>query len=282
MYVLGISCFFHDAAAVLLRDGVIVAAAEEERFSRKKHDYEFPSRAIDFCLQRAGIRGQDLHYVAFFEKPFLKFERLLFTVLANFPRSRRVFQESMITWLTDKLWIQSLIKERLGVSGDRVLFSEHHLSHAASAYLCMLYVVDIKPDKREVIPAITHVDGAGRLQTVRRETNPRYYRLIERFGQATGVPVVLNTSFDLKGEPIVKHAGPGLQHVQPQRNGHARARRLRRGQAGPPSRPGADGRRRTGMLTKGAASWPASGRSRTVSGSPGICWSSSGRASSGG
>jgi carbamoyltransferase len=155
MHILGISCFFHDAAAVLLRDGAIVAAAEEERFSRKKHDYEFPGQAIDFCLRRAGIRSEDLDYVAFFEKPFLKFERLLFTVLANFPRSRRVFQESMVTWLTDKLWIQSLIKERLGVPGDRILFSEHHLSHAASAYLCSPY------DEA----AILTVDGVGEWAT---------------------------------------------------------------------------------------------------------------------
>jgi carbamoyltransferase len=155
MYILGLSCFFHDAAAVLIRDGVIVAAAEEERFSRKKHDYDFPSHAIDFCLQRGGIRSQDLAYVAFFEKPFLKFERLLFTVLANFPRSRRVFQESMVTWLTDKLWVQSLIKERLGVAGDRILFSEHHLSHAASAFLCSPY------DEA----AILTVDGVGEWAT---------------------------------------------------------------------------------------------------------------------
>jgi carbamoyltransferase len=155
MHILGISCFFHDAAAVVLRDGVIVAAAEEERFSRKKHDYEFPARAIEFCLRRAEIRSEELDYVAFFEKPFLKFERLLFTVLANFPRSRRVFQESMITWLTDKLWIHSLIKERLGVPGDRVLFSEHHLSHAASAYLCSPYEE----------AAILTVDGVGEWAT---------------------------------------------------------------------------------------------------------------------
>ena len=155
MDILGLSCFFHDAAAVLLRDGVIVAAAEEERFSRKKHDYEFPAHAIEFCLQRGGIRGADLDYVAFFEKPSLKFERLLFTVLANFPRSRRVFQESMVTWLTDKLWIQSTITERVGVPRDRVLFSEHHLSHAASAYLCSPY------DEAAVLT----VDGGGEWAT---------------------------------------------------------------------------------------------------------------------
>jgi carbamoyltransferase len=155
MDILGISCFFHDSAAVLLRDGAIVAAAEEERFSRKKHDYDFPVQAIEFCLRRGGIRGQDLDHVVFFEKPFLKFERLLFTVLANFPRSRRVFGESMVTWLTDKLWVQSIIKERIGVPGDRIMFSEHHLSHAASAYLCSPY------DEA----AILTVDGVGEWAT---------------------------------------------------------------------------------------------------------------------
>jgi predicted NodU family carbamoyl transferase len=89
MDILGISCFFHDASAVLLRDGQVIAAAEEERFSRKKHDYNFPNQAIQFCLARAGIRSHDLDYVAFFEKPFVKFERLLFSILQTFPRSRR-------------------------------------------------------------------------------------------------------------------------------------------------------------------------------------------------
>jgi carbamoyltransferase len=155
MDILGISCFFHDAAAVLLRDGAIVAAAEEERFTRRKHDYDFPARAIDFCVRRGGIRASDVDYVAFFEKPFLKFERLLFTVLASFPHSRRVFQESMVAWLTDKLWIRSLIHERLGVPRDRILFSEHHLSHAASAFLCSPY------DEA----ALLTVDGVGEWAT---------------------------------------------------------------------------------------------------------------------
>ena len=86
MDILGISCYFHDAAAALLRDGGLVAAAEEERFTRKKHDYAFPQRAIDFCLRLGGIRGTDLDYVVFFEKPFVKFERLLLSSLQTFPR----------------------------------------------------------------------------------------------------------------------------------------------------------------------------------------------------
>jgi carbamoyltransferase len=92
MDILGISCFFHDASAVLLRDGEVVAAAEEERFTRKKHDYSFPLQAIQFCLARGGTRAEDLDYVAFFEKPFIKFERLLFSILQTYPRSRRVFR----------------------------------------------------------------------------------------------------------------------------------------------------------------------------------------------
>src|SRR2546430_17730800 len=90
MDILGISCYFHDAAAALLRDGRLIAAAEEERFTRKKHDYEFPQHAIDFCLRVGGIRGEDLDFVVFFEKPFLKFERLILSSMQTFPRSHRV------------------------------------------------------------------------------------------------------------------------------------------------------------------------------------------------
>ena len=155
MNILGISCFFHDASAVLLRDGEVIAAAEEERFSRKKHDYNFPERAMQFCLARGGIHSQDIDYVAFFEKPFVKFERLLFSILQTFPRSRRVFQESMMSWLTEKLWVKNLIKEKLGVPEEKILFSEHHLSHAASAFLCSPFEE----------AAILTVDGVGEWAT---------------------------------------------------------------------------------------------------------------------
>jgi carbamoyltransferase len=101
MDVLGISCYFHDAAAALVRDGRLIAAAEEERFSRKKHDYEYPEHAIDFCLKTAGIEARDLDYVVFFEKPFVKFERLLLASMQTFPASHRVFREAMVTWLGD-------------------------------------------------------------------------------------------------------------------------------------------------------------------------------------
>jgi carbamoyltransferase len=155
MDILGVSCYFHDAAAALVRDGRLVAAVEEERFSRKKHDYGFPTNAIDFCLKAGGISGSALDYVAFFEKPFLKFERLLLTCMQGFPRSRRLFQEAMIPWLGDKVWIRHHLQTRIGVPASRILFSEHHLSHAASAFFCSPF--------RE--SAILTLDGVGEWTT---------------------------------------------------------------------------------------------------------------------
>jgi carbamoyltransferase len=134
MYILGISCYYHDAAAALLKDGKLVAAAEEERFTRKKHDFEFPENAIKFCLDFTGLTSQELDYVVFYEKPFHKFERILMSTLQNFPRSWNVFRESMITWLGDKLWVKSHLKDKLNIEDNRILFGEHHLSHAASAF----------------------------------------------------------------------------------------------------------------------------------------------------
>ena len=136
MHILGISCFFHDSAAALLEDGVLLAAAEEERFSRVKHDFEFPENAITFCLNQANITGKDLDYVVFYEKPFLKFDRILRTSLQGFPRSYRMFAESMRSWLLDKLWVKNIISRYLDIDASRILFSEHHISHAASTYLC--------------------------------------------------------------------------------------------------------------------------------------------------
>src|SRR5579863_5092214 len=151
MNILGISCYYHDAAVALLRDGQLVAAAEEERFTRVKHDYNFPKNAIQFCLDTAGLQGKDIDYVAFFEKPFRKFDRILMTVLQTYPQSYKVFRESMITWMIDKLWVGATIAAELGIPKDRVLFCEHHLSHAASAYLCSPF------DES----AILTVDGVG-------------------------------------------------------------------------------------------------------------------------
>lgn len=136
MYILGISCYFHDSAAVLLQEGKLIAAAEEERFTRKKHDFEFPFNAIQFCLEQGKLRGQDLDYVVFFEKPFMKFDRLLKTSLQGFPKTHKMFVQSMRAWLIDKLWIKGLIAKELGISPKKILFSEHHISHAASAYFC--------------------------------------------------------------------------------------------------------------------------------------------------
>lgn len=136
MRILGISCYFHDAAAAILEDGVLVAAAEEERFTRKKHDYNFPINSIRFCLDYAKIDNRDIDYVIFFEKPFVKFERLLQTAIHGFPGTFSLFNQSVRTWMFDKIWIKSLIVKELGINPANLLFSEHHLSHAASSYFC--------------------------------------------------------------------------------------------------------------------------------------------------
>ena len=121
MNILGFSCFYHDSAAALLQDGELIAAAEEERFSRRKHDNGFPSNAIDFCLKQAGILGQDLDYVVFYEKPLLKFERIIMSSLATYPRSWKTFGEAMITWFDEKLWIKGVLAKYLNIQQDRVL-----------------------------------------------------------------------------------------------------------------------------------------------------------------
>jgi len=155
MYVLGISCYYHDAAAALIEDGKLIAAAEEERFTRVKHDFDFPENAINFCLDFANISGKDLDYVVFYEKPFHKFERILMTTFQNFPKSWKVFREAMITWLGDKLWVKSRIKDKLDIEEKKILFGEHHLSHAASAFY---------PSPFEEAAILT-VDGVGEWTT---------------------------------------------------------------------------------------------------------------------
>ncbi len=134
MYILGLSFYYHDSAAALLQDGDLVAAAEEERFSRIKHDHDFPKLAIEFCLNHAGITANDLDYVVFYEKPLVKFERILSTSLATYPRSWQTFSEAMVSFFDKKLWIKSLISERMGIPVDKILFTDHHQSHAASAF----------------------------------------------------------------------------------------------------------------------------------------------------
>ena len=139
-HVLGISAYYHDSAAALLRDGEIVAAAQEERFTRKKHDARFPHNAVRYCLAEAGIQAADLDHIAFYDKPFLKFERLLETYLAFAPRGFRSFRIAIPVWLREKLFLKDLlIRELKKVDPkapwfERLLFGEHHLSHAASAF----------------------------------------------------------------------------------------------------------------------------------------------------
>ncbi|MEK7165666.1 MAG: carbamoyltransferase [Patescibacteria group bacterium] len=136
MYILGISCFYHDSAAVILKNGELIAAAEEERFSRKKHDNGFPKLAVDFCLKSAGLTKSDqLDYIVFYEKPLVKFERILRTCVDTFPRSLTFFRKSMQEWLSHKLWLKTIIASDLKINNsEKILFSDHHLSHAASCF----------------------------------------------------------------------------------------------------------------------------------------------------
>jgi carbamoyltransferase len=133
MNILGISCWYHDSAACLVRDGEIIAAAQEERFTRKKHDQDFPINAIKYCLKQGGITIDEVDHVGFYDKPFIKFERILLTYLATFPRSIPSFLKAIPIWLHQKLWLPQEIEKRLGYQG-KVLFIEHHQSHAASAF----------------------------------------------------------------------------------------------------------------------------------------------------
>lgn len=133
MYILGISAFYHDSAAAIIKDGEIAAAAQEERFTRIKHDQNFPICAIKYCLKEAGITTKQLDYVAFYDKPFIKFERILETYLAYAPRGIKSFIKAIPLWIKKKIWMKELIKKELDYEGE-VLFPEHHESHAASAF----------------------------------------------------------------------------------------------------------------------------------------------------
>lgn len=151
MNILGLSFFYHDSAAVLLADGLPIAMAQEERFSRKKNDSDFPKRAINFVLESGGLKARDLDYVVFYEKPFLKLERILKTSLAAFPSAPNLFRESTKHLFLDKIWIRDLISREIGVNPQKILFSEHHLSHAASSFLA-------SPFENS---AILTIDGVG-------------------------------------------------------------------------------------------------------------------------
>lgn len=133
VYILGISAFYHDSAACVVKDGEIIAAAQEERFTRKKHDFSFPTHAIKYCLKEADITSNDLAFVGFYDKPILKFERILFTYLSYAPFGLRSFLKAMPLWLKQKLFIKYQIQEELDFSGE-IIFTEHHESHAASAF----------------------------------------------------------------------------------------------------------------------------------------------------
>lgn len=133
MNILGISAFYHDSAACLLRDGKIIAAAQEERFTRKKHDSSFPKNAASYCLKEGGIAGGDLDIVVFYDKPFLKFERILFTYLSYAPYGVASFLKAMPVWLKQKIWIKDLIANELDFRKE-ILFTTHHQAHAASAF----------------------------------------------------------------------------------------------------------------------------------------------------
>lgn len=155
MKILGISCFYHDSAAVLIDDGKIVAAAEEERFSRVKHDSGFPTRAIEFCLSTGKIETKDVDWIVFYEKPFVKFERINLSFLATAPLAPESFASAYRTLLKDKLWIKSIIAKKLKVESKKILFTGHHLSHSAAAF----YTSGFKSS------AILTCDGVGEWTT---------------------------------------------------------------------------------------------------------------------
>lgn len=154
IYILGISAFYHDSAACIIKDGKIIAAAQEERFTRKKHDFRFPSNAIKYCLEEAGISADQIQHVAFYDKPWLKFERLLETYLSFAPAGVSSFLLAMPLWLKEKLWMGDLIKNEVGYEGD-ILYPEHHQSHAASTFFP-------SPFKRA---AFITIDGVGEWAT---------------------------------------------------------------------------------------------------------------------
>lgn len=154
MYVLGISCFYHDSGAALVRDGQLVAAAEEERFNRKKHYSDFPELAVQYCLEEAGITIDDVEYIGFYEKPLVKLNRILETILVAWPLSYTSWVNSLPTWLGHKMHVSRIIQGRLGTDRD-ILFCQHHLSHAASAFL-------VSPFEEA---AIITADGVGEWTT---------------------------------------------------------------------------------------------------------------------
>src|SRR5690554_1439182 len=162
MLILGISCFYHDAAAAIIEDGLVLSAAQEERFTRIKHDEQFPEHAIRYCLEQAGIELHQLDAIVFYEKPLLKFERIIETFTQVAPKGWRSFIYAMPKWINEKLFFKSLIKKHLRQIGEldfkktSLLFTEHHMSHAASAF----YPSNFEDS------AILIVDGVGEWATI--------------------------------------------------------------------------------------------------------------------
>ena len=163
MKILGISAHYHDAAAALLIDGLPVAAVQEERLSRRKNDSAFPIAAIEYCLDEAGLEPDALDAIIFYERPMLKFDRVLTTLLRAFPHSRRAFAHGMKNMLGEKLWVRGIIRSELGASGAKILFAEHHQSHAAAAFLTA-------PTRAA---AILTADGVGEWATLTTGTGKR-------------------------------------------------------------------------------------------------------------
>jgi carbamoyltransferase len=155
MNILGLSFYYHDSAAALIKDGVVDSAVLEERFSRIKHDLSFPEKSIQFALKHAGITARELDFVVFYEKPFRKFHRILETVRTNYPKSAPVFREAIRNWFVDKLWVKTEIAHRLNIPSEKILFTEHHMSHAGSCFFPSPF------DKA----AIMTVDGVGEWTT---------------------------------------------------------------------------------------------------------------------
>ena len=154
MKILGISCFYHDSAACIVSDGEIIAAVQEERFTRKKHDASFPVNAISYCLKEAGISEKNLDFVAFYDKPFIKFERILETALSYAPSGISQFIQAIPIWLKQKLWALEIIRKDLAFNG-KIVFTEHHEAHAASAFYPSPFVE----------AAILTIDGVGEWET---------------------------------------------------------------------------------------------------------------------
>ncbi|MBU1076758.1 MAG: hypothetical protein KKH98_05655, partial [Spirochaetes bacterium] len=155
MNILGLSFFYHDSAAALLKDGKIVAASQEERFTRKKNTPDYPEEAIKFCLEAGKIKIKDINYIVFYEKPFEKFERIFKSLLTTYPKSIISFNDILTAWFSSKLWIEDIIINKTKVASEKIHFVEHHLSHAASALYC-------SPFKEA---ALLTLDGVGEWTT---------------------------------------------------------------------------------------------------------------------